>query len=65
MITTSDSQKNTIKNYEKQIAELEIKLKSLKDYMNVYVTSILEGAEVKENETYQKDTDYNFIKIKD
>ncbi len=65
MITTSEAQKKTIKNYEKQIAELESKLKSLNDYMKVYITSILEGEEVKENETYQKNTDYNFIKIKD
>lgn len=65
MIETTQAQKKTLKNYDKQIAELENKLKSLKDYMNVYITSILEGEEVKENETYQKDTDYNFIKIKD
>ncbi len=65
MITTTEAQKKSLKAYENKIEELENKLKVLKDHMGVYITSILEGSEVKEDETYQKDTDYNFIKIKD
>jgi len=64
MITTTEQQKKSLKNYDKKIEELENSLKTLKEHMNVYITSILEGSEAKEDETYQKDVDYNFIKVK-